>query len=51
MKKFEYKRFDYTYAMDIEKLNKLGKEGWEVIVNRKWYYLLKRELKDNEDNK
>ena len=53
---WEYKKFE---GMEIESLNQLGKEGWEVacfitMLNKPGYYLLKRQYRKGriggEDN-
>jgi len=52
MKKFEYKKVPCLYNEDrIEKLNKLGIEGWQLVSlteygtdNQSCYFYLMREL-------
>lgn len=44
MKRFEYKRVYSVEEFPIERLNSLGNEGWELVVEFNYTWIFKREL-------
>jgi len=51
MKKWEY-AYEYISRIDVVKgLNELGALGWELVCMRYEYYIFKRELVENADEK
>ena len=56
MKKFEYKTIDYKKAPTIldddieliDEINKLGKEGWELVEKINHQLLFKREINEGK---
>ena len=44
MKQFEYKRVYSVEELPIERLNSLGNEGWELVVEFNYTWIFKREL-------
>lgn len=51
MKKYEYKKVDFQrltephhLELDVNKLNELGAEGWELVLIDSGEYVFKREI-------
>jgi hypothetical protein len=48
MKLFEYKEVKGPDFINIDELNRLGKEGWELVLVDVGSYIFKREIIDND---
>lgn len=50
MKLFEYKEVSSVDYIKIEELNKLGQQGWELVLCDVGTYIFKREVTDTLEN-